>query len=229
MAPKFLYVVCEGQTEETFCNEVLARHFLSLNAHIVAMLLPHKRAASRAHKGGLNTYVHVQRYLRVLLAEHHRPDAWVTTLFDLYALPGDFPGCTEASVLVGSLKAAALEAAFAADVAKFSANRNFIPHVQVYEFEALLLSNPQALASFYPDRVVGIAKLGMDVAGLEPEEVNDGPTTAPSKRIIKHVPEYEGQKATAGPIVAMHIGLEHLRKRCPHFHAWISVLEDQCG
>ncbi len=154
-----------------------------------------------------------------------RQNAWVTTLFDLYALPNDFPGYAEASVLLGGPRAVALEAAFAADVANFSVNRNFIPHVQLYEFEALLLSDTRAFTIFYPDRAEGIAKLGAEVAGLEPEEVNDGPLTAPSKRIIKYVPEYEGQKATAGPIVAMHIGLAHLRQRCPHFHAWITALE----
>ncbi len=57
------------------------------------------------------------------------------------------------------------------------------------------------------------------------EYINDGPTTAPSKRIIDHVPRYKGQKASAGPDIAEYIGLPLIRAKCPHFKAWLNKLE----
>ncbi len=59
-----------------------------------------------------------------------------------------------------------------------------------------------------------------------PELINDGPDTAPSKRIIAEIPEYEGMKSSAGPIVAEKIGLASLQTRCRHFGDWINQLED---
>lgn len=58
------------------------------------------------------------------------------------------------------------------------------------------------------------------------EEINESPQTVPSKRIIQHLPDYEGQKAQVGPMVAEDIGLHLLRQHCPHFNDWITKLED---
>lgn len=58
-----------------------------------------------------------------------------------------------------------------------------------------------------------------------PELINDGPTTAPSKRIIAEIPEYAFQKSTAGPLIAARIGLDVMRARCPNFGEWLGRLE----
>ena len=63
------------------------------------------------------------------------------------------------------------------------------------------------------------------VAGKNPEEINEGQETAPSKRIIKEIPEYKGQKATIGPLVAAKIDLDVLREKCKHFNEWLTRLE----
>lgn len=47
------------------------------------------------------------------------------------------------------------------------------------------------------------------------EHIDDGPTSAPSKRIIRLIPAYEGRKATVGPRVAADIGLPAIRSKCP--------------
>ncbi len=78
----------------------------------------------------------------------------------------------------------------------------------------------------YPDGQTGISRLKRDIAGMNPEEINESPHTAPSKRIIQHLPEYEGQKAQVGPLVAEEIGLHLLREKCPHFNEWIKQLEN---
>ncbi|MCU0798023.1 MAG: DUF4276 family protein, partial [Akkermansiaceae bacterium] len=64
-----------------------------------------------------------------------------------------------------------------------------------------------------------------EVAHLLPEEINDGPHTAPSKRIIRHLPLYERSKVRVGAVAAAAIGLPTLRAKCPHFDHWITRLE----
>jgi hypothetical protein len=61
------------------------------------------------------------------------------------------------------------------------------------------------------------------VGNQNPKLINDGRETAPSKRILKEIPEYD--KATAGPIIAEKRGLPALRAKCRHFHEWLSRLE----
>jgi hypothetical protein len=59
-----------------------------------------------------------------------------------------------------------------------------------------------------------------------PEEINDGETTAPSKRIASQIPEYEAVKPSAGPQIVQAIGLATVRSKCPHFDAWVKRLEN---
>lgn len=60
--------------------------------------------------------------------------------------------------------------------------------------------------------------------GGNPELIDDGAYTAPSKRIIAEIAEYAGNKATSGPLVAEKIGMATLCERCRHFAEWIDGL-----
>ncbi|HER25994.1 MAG TPA: DUF4276 family protein [Rhodospirillales bacterium] len=62
-------------------------------------------------------------------------------------------------------------------------------------------------------------------SAVSPEHINDTPEGAPSKRIINVIPEYEGRKASAGPMIAENIGLVTIRKHCLHFDKWLASLE----
>jgi hypothetical protein len=56
-----------------------------------------------------------------------------------------------------------------------------------------------------------------------PEEINERPEFAPSKRIIDLFPAYK--KTLHGPTTAARIGLETIRNECPHFNEWMNKLE----
>ena len=58
---------------------------------------------------------------------------------------------------------------------------------------------------------------------MKPEEINDRPETAPSKRIIKYFSSY--QNPLHGCLVALDVGLDTMRARCPHFAQWLKKLE----
>ena len=115
-----------------------------------------------------------------------------------------------------------LESAFQEDIG----DRWFIPYIQLHEYEALLFSEIQCLASLFENRQSQIEILSKINAQFEsPELINDGPQTAPSKRIIRCIPEYKNLKTTVGPLAAEYIGLITLRSRCSHFHEWVEQLE----
>ena len=81
-------------------------------------------------------------------------------------------------------------------------------------------------ALVYDESDAGIAALRSAVAvALSPELVNDGETTAPSKRIISQFPQYSGQKTTVGVELAHCVGIDTTRSLCAHFDRWLKVLE----
>ena len=65
----------------------------------------------------------------------------VTTLFDVYGLPSDFPGTTQWTHAADPVpQVAELEDSLSMAVAQ----TNFTPYLQLHEFEALLFSNLDA-------------------------------------------------------------------------------------
>ena len=61
------------------------------------------------------------------------------------------------------------------------------------------------------------------VSTTAPEGINDGAATAPSKRLLVHVPGF--RKTLHGPLATGDTGLVKLREQCPRFDAWVSRLE----
>ena len=220
-----LFVFCEGQTEETFTNTVLAPHFADLGAFLYPLLVPNvKGAHTRRHKGGWNRYQTMRRFIHGFMQQHHADGTWFTTLFDYYALPDDYPGVTTSMRASPREKVTALENVMAQDLTSDTLWR-FTPHLQLHEFETLLLVDIDAFGEEFPERLNDVTSLKTDIGRLAPEDVNDGTETHPAARIIRRIPEYEGRKASAGPLLAAHIGIARLRQHCPHFAAWISQLE----
>jgi hypothetical protein len=162
------------------------------------------------------------------LAQEKGGDVFFTTMIDLYAIHPEFPGLAEAEKLRRrpDQRVETLEHAFAEDIGDV----RFVPYIQLHEYEAYLFSDPTWFKYFYDHHEKQIAALKAIADEHDtPELINDGPHSAPSKRIIAEFPDYAGAKSAVGPQVAELIGLEMIRKRCPHFAAWISRLEKLGG
>lgn len=225
---KYLQIVVEGSAEEAFVNDVMAPHFASLNIFVSARKIKTgwDRANNKPAKGGLLKYIKFRNdVLRWIESDRGRPYTFYTSFIDLYAFPKDAesPYTPQIQQIRDHYRrVAALEAAIAQDIQ----HPHFIPYVQLHEFETFLLTDPDRLLTMYPKAETGISRLKREIEGMKPEEINEFPHTAPSKRIIQHLPEYEGQKAQVGPLVAEEIGLYLLREKCPHFNKWITQLEN---
>lgn len=223
-----LLVHVEGETEESFVNEVLATHLLKYGYEKVSARLV-GNARQRDRRGGIRAWSAVRKDI----LNHLKEDVGClsTTMVDYYALPQAgqciWPGRDEAAVCVFNEKAITVETALSVDICRELGDgfdpRRFVPYVMMHEFEGLLFSNPTKFGQGIgrPDLVPMFQEI-RDLFST-PEEINDSPQTAPSKRIIQLFPYYE--KPLMGTLAILEIGLESIRQECPFFRSWVNKLE----
>ena len=220
-----LYLFAEGVTESTFADTVLKPHLANFGIYLhPPVLIAHARKKGRVHRGGGRKYMPMKKDILRFLAQEKGADVYFTTMIDLYAIHADFPGLAEAEKLRHNpyKRVDALEQSFANDIG----DGRFVPYIQLHEYEAYLFSDPTCFQHFYDghNRQISALKAIADKHAT-PELINDGPNSAPSKRIIAELPDYEGAKSAIGPQVAERIGLDMIRGKCPHFAAWVRRLE----
>lgn len=218
-----LHFIVEGQTEESFVNQVLVPHLAKYSIWSKARCVTTNRRCGVKYRGGIGTYLQAKSDVVLWMKEDQNPDAYFTTMFDLYALPEDFPGYSRARGQCDPYeRVAILEDAMQESIK----HPRFVPYIQLHEFETLLLADPQKLSWQFPAREAAIQNLITLTSSFEsPELIDDGRDTAPSKRIITELPEFDGMKASAGPLVAERIGVHTLKEKCRHFGEWLARLE----
>lgn len=215
-----LYITVEGQAEKAFADEALTPHLANYNIEVKPRVVLTNRKLGK--RGGILDFSKIEGDLTRLMKQDKHPEARFTTMLDFYALPHEFPGWDEArKKALPKDRVTALEQSL---YKRFGDDR-FDPYIQLHEFEALLFCDLGELQRRLSNSAQGIATLQKEVDGLNPEEINDGATTAPSKRIIKHLPMYEQSKVRVGAPAAAAIGLPSLRSKCPHFDGWLTKLE----
>lgn len=221
---KRLHITVEGQTEESFVNNTLKQHLANYEVYADVRRVLTGKKHGRLFRGGMTNYSKAKNdIVRWLKEENNNNDVFFTTMFDYYALPEDFPGYDEAKLMQDPYqKVTIIEESFYQDIN----DKRFIPYIQLHEFEALLFVNPQMFEIEYfdyPDAINAL-KLIAEESG-NPEWIDQGSETAPSKRIINAIPDYEYSKPVVGSMVAHEIGLEEIKRKCLHFNNWITKLE----
>ena len=224
-----ILVHVEGQTEERFVNTVLAPHLYSVGyTSVSARLLGNARQRSR--RGGIRSWRSVRRSIvNHLTADQSR---LATTMVDYYGLPNTWPGREQAGRRETLReRAASVERAVLEDISRSSGGAfdpwRFVPYVVMHEFEGLLFSDPDKFA-----RGIGRLDLSPKLQAVRdefstPEEINDSPDTAPSRRVLDLCEGY--QKPLMGVLAVEAIGLDAIREECPLFSAWIEALEQRAG
>jgi hypothetical protein len=214
-------VVCEGYTEQDFVRDVLAPA-LALDGISVGR---QSIATSSIGKGGALSR---DRMLRGLAnTAKQRTNAYITTFFDLYALKPDVPGVAEArgrgDPRERSKRIGEAISQWVVDEVGCLPQR-FFAHIQPYEFEGLLFSDPARLCEV--ERTWGrfvepLQRVRAD--SPSPEHINDGPNTHPAARLnVLKGPAYS--KRLHGPQAAARIGLDRIASECQHFGAWLARL-----
>jgi hypothetical protein len=101
----------EGETEETFVNEVLSPHLVSRGYNGISA----RRMGFSPSRGGVIPWSAARRDILRHLKEDR--DRLVTTMVDYYALPKSWPGRSESNELPFVHRAPSIEANVHADVA----------------------------------------------------------------------------------------------------------------
>lgn len=216
-ALKKVFVLVEGQTEANFTAIVLRPYLMPKGIYLIEIIMPTRQVTGGTNfRGGIVSYGKVKHQIQKLRRDSSA--ALITTMFDFYGIPADFPGyhgmsgnCYE--------KVHFLESAFKADIQ----DNRFLPYFSLHEFEALLFADVRWFITAFPEsqKIIQTELLPIREKFHSPEEIDD--KTPPSKRILSVIPHYE--KILHGPLIAAEIGVEKIRGECPHFAAWITQVE----
>ena len=212
---KYVYIYCEGQTEESFVNDVLYPYFSRMDIYVTPIIHKTKRTPTKAFKGGVSKYAPIKDELIKLCQDSN---CIVTTMFDYYAMPEDTPFIDHQDIDIYK-RIDFIENAINEDIGY----KNLLFNLVLHEFEALLFSEPQAFEHIASDRVVRQLQAIRNSAET-PEHINNSAETAPSKRIQNVVNGYS--KVRQGIIVAKYIGIDKMMSECKHFSAWINKIID---
>jgi len=225
---KFAEVVAivEGPTEQIFMREVLAPYLATKNIFITPIII-----TKPGQKGGDVKFSRAKNDIEKHLKQ--RLDTYLTLFVDYYGIEKDWPGISldeqERSTFSVAQKAKRVNEATFKEVCElfgdYNPDKRFISFIAMYEFEALLFSDSQILASR-----LNVAKAEIDAILNEcgePENINDSPQTAPSKRLELLSDRFK--KTTTGIGIAKEIGLSKIRGQCPIFDEWLTKIENLKG
>ncbi|QEK51034.1 DUF4276 family protein [Pedobacter aquae] len=208
-----LVFIVEGDTEIILVQNLIVPYFINkgFNNPIHAQTIISNRKQHK--KGGVVGYDKFKNEVKRTLAQGN---VIVTTFIDFFRIPTDFPSYTTDSSLVDKI-----ENAIHTD---FNNHPNFIPYIQLHELEALMFSNIAGFDLVIDDQksLDKIKKIIDDYPN--PEDINNSPATAPSKRLEKI---YNYDKTGDGEMIFEMIGIDAIIEKCPRFANWLKVLEER--
>ncbi len=220
-----IYIIVEGQTEQTFVRDVLAPQMAHRGIYLHPALI-----GKPGHKGGDIRFDRAKNDIGNFLKQ--RNDTFISTMFDYIRIDSKWPGRREVrrqirngATLTAIHKAEILEVATRNEiVSAFSScdsENRFVPHIGMHEFEALLFSDANILAEKTEIDVSQIRRIVEE--HNNPEEINDDPEKTPAKRLEALKNGY--RKVAMGKTVSEAIGIQAIRRQCPHFSNWLTKLE----
>ena len=195
-----LAISVEGLTEERFVTRLIVPYLRRLKIDAIPIQF--------GKSGGDVRLPRIEKDLIHLLRSFEK----VTTLYDFYGFKGKSDDDTKASLEQKILETVDEEKRF-----------RVIPYVQMFEFEGLLFTSPEAIEGIIGEP--GLQDWASEVlreCGDDPERINDSKVTAPSKRLIGKT---SYKKTIHGPNIAADIGLDLLREKCSGFNEWMGKLE----
>jgi hypothetical protein len=217
--PKKISILVEGQTEEAFVKKILTPYYASKNIFLYPTIIKTKKVLRGPdHKGGVGSYQQVKRDLKLLFA-NSSIDLF-TTMIDYYALPADFPGYNTRPNGNCYQRVEYVENEFGKDMN----NIRFSPYLQLHEFESLVFANDSEFSNVFINQSKKIEEVKEILKVVNsPEEINEDPKTAPSKRLKKIFAEYD--KFFHNLLILEKVKLSTLKEKCPHFNNWLAKIE----
>lgn len=219
---KRVHCIVEDPTEVGVFSSILAPYILEkTGAYIFFIPIKHT-------KGGMVHFSKIFTELRSHLKEKNKV---VTTFFDYYGiLPKyGFYKYKEAKLQQKNARIGVelLEKGMVEYLKEKNVNtHNFIPYIQLHEFEALLFSSDDGFEFMYDNPSVLKEFKNVRNRFPNPEDINDSPHTSPSHRIINEL-KAKGDKyieKADGENIATYIGIDVMLENCPRFAKWVENL-----
>ncbi|WP_427922821.1 DUF4276 family protein [Streptomyces sp. cg40] len=217
-----VHVLVEGATETQVVLRTLQPELAQRGVWLTPVSVKTRRAVGQPHdRGGVSKWSRIEPEIRRLL--RNSAVDLVTTMLDFYGLPADTPGWRDMPPSDAYARVQHLEST----ISKSIDDPRFLPFIALHETEAWVLAAARELAYMVelPRLADSLESQIADAGGAE--LVNEGPDTAPSKRIKRAYPRY--QKVVDGPDAIELLGLPALREACPHLDGWLRVLEGEAG
>lgn len=207
---KRLVFIVEGDTEIILVQNIIVPYLIERgfrNAMHAQTITTNRK---QHKKGGVSGYLKFKNEVTRTLAQGN---VIITSFIDFFKLPTDFPAYTS-----DSTKIAQIEQAIHDD---FHNNPAFIPYIQRHELEALMFSGREGFDLVIDD----LEKLNQIDEILEaysnPEDINNHPDTAPSKRLIKI---FGYDKVTDGELILDILAIDKMIDKCPRFAEWLNKI-----
>lgn len=217
---KRLVAIVEGETEEAFVNKILSPYIWNKGYSIAIQCFKLKHSG-----GGVSKYSHIEKDI---LNTIHEKDVIVTTMFDFYGLPKDVPGFTDYEASKSHLEQVKHieNEIFQSISKKAKCSNTFIPYIQLHEIEALTFASDKGFKELFDDNEIDLSQIEQIIKDYpNPEDIDNGPDTAPSKRLKRAIPGYD--KVLYGIGLIEVIGMEQILAKCPHFKEWIDKIEKE--
>lgn len=187
----------EGPTEERFVKAVLGPYLSNKGVYLTPVSMGGDVSVDKA---------------RAELKKIASSFDFVTTLYDFYGFKNKIDGETKES-LENRIK----------ETVHNGVKSKLISYVQMYEFEGILFSCPDAMErGLNEGGVKGWCEDVLREFDGNPEHINNSVHTAPSKRLEKNTGY---RKTTHGPNIAKEIGIDKIREKCLGFDEWLRKLE----
>ncbi len=198
MSFKNVFVVCEGQTEERFVKYLSKAYFNAKEISLKPVIIN--------KNGSMEGNVSIDRIVDYI---KKAGGDIITTMVDYYGFKDQ-----------GGRTAKQIE-----DIIKGRSGKTYlIPYLQMHETEALWFSNIDAIRDAKHADMHQYKKLQDIVAQYpNPEDINNSPQTAPSKRLKAIFKDY--QKILDGELIFKKISIEEMKAKCPKFSSWLDSIE----
>ncbi len=209
MGNRLVFLV-EGDSELSFVENMVIPYLYGRVPNCDWSMNAQKITTNRKRnkKGGNISYQYFENEIKRLMVS----DVWITTMLDFFRLPNDFPGFTADGKHVDNIEKSLYDAI---------EYRRFIPYIQKYEFETVLFSSIAGFKFLLDDdkQLSQIQKIFDKYSN--PEDINGGSQTAPSKRLEAIFPY---RKTTDSELILSEMTMEIIIDKCPRFATWIKKI-----
>ena len=213
---KRLVFIVEGRSEEQFITHFLIPYLANERGLGVFPMNAQQLTTNRKKsiRGGSISFGKLANDVRNAA---HSGNTLVTTMIDFFKLPTDFPEYSKEKKDI-----VVIESAVRKNLSNEVSPAVFLPYIQLHEFEALLFSSMDGFKAIVDDKTV-LSKLeAIENRYSNPEDINGGEQTAPSKRMMRL---FNYEKVTDSYDALSKIPIDVIRSKCPRFDRWLQLLE----